>query len=170
MGSQGTTIRINPPALVDRLAVVKREPGDHSNQMTINWQPGECAVDCAQITIAEASRRSERRCSRRQLPSACHGCAVACSGQPPPPSAPEPMWGWRAWLLSRGCGGLAFARVDGNGESIKCPRAAARPAGHSGVNLVVLLISFQCRRLISLLGVNPLRCSHSDRFLVHLNC
>ena len=77
------------------------------------------------------------------------------------------MWGWRAWLLSRGCGGRAFARVIE--ESIKCPRAAARPAGHSVVNLVVLLISFQCHRLISLLGVNPLRRSHSDRVLVHLN-
>ena len=27
-------------------------------------------------------------------PSACHGCAVACIGQPPPPSAPGPVWGW----------------------------------------------------------------------------
>jgi hypothetical protein len=26
-------------------------------------------------------------------PSACHGCAVACIGQPPPPSAPGPVWG-----------------------------------------------------------------------------
>jgi hypothetical protein len=26
-------------------------------------------------------------------PSACHGWAVACIGQPPPPSAPEPVWG-----------------------------------------------------------------------------
>ncbi|QNI65290.1 hypothetical protein SynA1544_02365 [Synechococcus sp. A15-44] len=49
-------------------------------------------------------------------------------------------------------------------------RGLQRPAGHSGVNLVVLLINFQCCRLISLPGVNPLRRSHSDRFLVHLNC
>ena len=27
-------------------------------------------------------------------PSACHGCAVACIGQPPPPSAPGPGLGW----------------------------------------------------------------------------
>ena len=26
-------------------------------------------------------------------PSACHGCAVACIGQPPPPFAPGPVWG-----------------------------------------------------------------------------
>ena len=26
-------------------------------------------------------------------PSACHGCAVACIGQPPPPSAPGPLMG-----------------------------------------------------------------------------
>ena len=28
-------------------------------------------------------------------PSACHGCAVACIGQPPPPSALGPMW----WVM-----------------------------------------------------------------------
>ena len=54
-------------------------------------------------------------------PSACHGCAVACIGQPPPPSAPGPVLGWRAAPLSRGCGGRAFARVDGAGVMPQVP-------------------------------------------------
>ena len=40
-------------------------------------------------------------------PSACHGCAVACIGQPPPPSAPWPGVGWLARFVARGCGGAA---------------------------------------------------------------
>lgn len=44
-------------------------------------------------------------------PSACHGCAVACIGQPLPPSAPGPVGGWRAGLPSPGCGsGAASSR------------------------------------------------------------
>jgi hypothetical protein len=78
-------------------------------------------------------------------PSACHGCAVACIGQPPPPSAPGPVWGWRAGQLSRGCGGRAFARINGAEVGPRPPRAAARLAGHSGLNLAGLLIS--CRSL-----------------------
>jgi len=48
-------------------------------------------------------------------PSACHGSAVACIGQPPPPSAPGPVWGWRAGPLSRGCGGRAAGSRRGVG-------------------------------------------------------
>ncbi len=46
------------------------------------------------------------------------------SGQPPPPSAPRPVWGWRAGPLSRGCGGRGFARINGAGECPQFPRAA----------------------------------------------
>jgi len=35
-------------------------------------------------------------------PSACHGCAVACIGQPPPPSAPWP--GAMCWVDGPVCG------------------------------------------------------------------
>ena len=35
-------------------------------------------------------------------PSTCHGCAVACIGQPPPPSAPWP--GARGWVVGPVCG------------------------------------------------------------------
>ena len=35
-------------------------------------------------------------------PSACHGCAVACIGQPPPPSAPWP--GAMGWVVGPVCG------------------------------------------------------------------
>ena len=62
-------------------------------------------------------------------PSACHGCAVACIGQPPPPSAPwpgvrgwvvGPVWGprlrWRGfcWLpVGRGSARSGLARMRG---------------------------------------------------------
>jgi hypothetical protein len=62
-------------------------------------------------------------------PSACHGCAVACIGQPPPPSAPwpggmgwvvGPVWGprlrWRgaSWLAGgRGPARSGLARLRG---------------------------------------------------------
>jgi hypothetical protein len=52
------------------------------------------------------------------------------------------MWGWRAWLPSRGCGGRGFARVYEEEEGPKFPRAAARPAGLSVLNLVALLVGF----------------------------
>ena len=52
LGSQGTTVRIGPPTFVDRLAGVKREPGAHSVQVAISWQPSECALGCVQRTIA----------------------------------------------------------------------------------------------------------------------
>jgi hypothetical protein len=38
--------------------------------------------------------------------------------------------GLQAGPLFRGCGGRAFARVDGEGEGSKFPRAAARPVGY----------------------------------------
>jgi hypothetical protein len=74
--------------------------------------------------------------------------------------------GWWAWLLSRGCGGRAFARVIAGGS--KFPRAAARPAGCSALNLAGLLISFPIHRRMALLCVDPLPRSHSARLLVHL--
>jgi len=90
-------------------------------------------------------------------PSACHGWAVACIGQPPPPSAPGPViWGWQARPLPRGCGGRAFARVDREGEGPKFPRAAARPAGYSGLNLGGLLIN--CRSLRAWPGFAYIHC------------
>jgi len=94
-------------------------------------------------------------------PSACHGCAVACIGQPPPPSAPAPVLGWWAWLLSRGCGGRAFARADGEAVGPKFSRAAARSAGHSVLNLAGLLISFPNHQCMALLCPDPLHCRHS---------
>jgi hypothetical protein len=58
--------------------------------------------------------------------------------------------GWRAGLLSRGCGGRAFARVDGEVEGPRFPRAAARPAGDSALNLAGLLISFPIHHRMAL--------------------
>ena len=73
-----------------------------------------------------------------------------------------------AGLLSRGCGGWAFARVDGEGEGPKFPRAAARSAGHSVLNLAGLLISFKIHLRMALLSVDPLHYSASARPKVHL--
>jgi hypothetical protein len=101
-------------------------------------------------------------------PSACHGCAVACIGQPPPPSAPGPVLGWQAGLSSRGCGGAALTRIDWAEVKPSFPRAAARPAGHSVPNLACLLISFPIHQRIALLCVDPLPRSRSAHGSVRL--
>ena len=44
-------------------------------------------------------------------PSACHGCAVACIGQPPPPSAPWP--GGMCWVA----GPVCYPRLRWRGAS-----------------------------------------------------
>jgi len=93
---------------------------------------------------------------------------VACIGQPPPPSAQGPVLGWWALLLSRGCGGRAFARADGEAVGPKFSRAAARSAGHSVLNLAGLLISFLIHQRMALLCVDPLPCNHSARRSVRL--
>ena len=67
---------------------------------------------CAELLQACRHRRASVGDGR---PSACHGCAVACIGQPPPPSAPGPVWGELAGSLSRGCGGRAAASRRGAG-------------------------------------------------------
>ena len=124
--------------------------------------------------LGHEDAKSSRICRRRRAPagsgwpSMCHGCAVACSGQPPPPSAPGPVVRWRAKLLSRGCGGRARVPVDRGEVSPKFPRAAARPAEYSGLNLVGLLISFSIHQRMPLFCVDPLRCSGFDRPKVHL--
>jgi hypothetical protein len=56
---------------------------------------------CAELLQACRHRRASVGDGR---PSACHGCAVACIGQPPPPSAPGPVMGLRPRQLSRGWG------------------------------------------------------------------
>ncbi len=76
--------------------------------------------------------------------------------------------GVQAWLSSRGCGSRAFARVDEEEEGPKLPRAAARPAGHSVLNLMALLISFPIHQRMALLCVDPLPCSRSARCSVRL--
>ena len=78
------------------------------------------------------------------------------------------MWGWRAWLPSRGCGGRGFARVYEEEEGPKFPRAAARPAGLSVLNLVALLVGFRLHQRIALHCVDPLPRSHSAGRLVRL--
>jgi hypothetical protein len=70
--------------------------------------------------------------------------------------------------LSRGCGGRAFARVDGEEEGPTFPRVAARPAGCSALHLAGLLISFPIHQRMALLCVDPLSRSHSAGFLVRL--
>ena len=73
---------------------------------------------CAELLQACRHRRDSVGDGR---PSACHGCAVACIGQPPPPSAPwpgamcwvvGPVWGprlrWRG--ASQSVGGRGVAR------------------------------------------------------------
>ncbi len=73
---------------------------------------------CAELLQACRHRRASVGSVR---PSTCHGCAVACIGQPPPPSAPwpgamgwvvGPVWGprlrWRG--ASRLAGGRGSAR------------------------------------------------------------
>ena len=101
-------------------------------------------------------------------PSACHGCAVACIGQPPPPSAPGPVWGRWAQLFSRGCGGAAaFSRDGPGGRPDVCARDCAA------------VCSFQAehgpsvdylpnRQRMALLCVDPLLRSGSARFRVLL--
>ena len=78
---------------------------------------------CAELLQACRHRRASVGDGR---PSACHGCAVACIGQPPPPSAPGPVWGELAGSLSRGCGGRAAASRRGAGVGPSFPRATAR--------------------------------------------
>ena len=67
-------------------------------------------------------------------PSACHGCAVACIGQPPPPSAlgPGPCVGLLARFGARGCGGAAHLGCSWPGFGPVWPRAAARAVTHFG--------------------------------------
>ncbi len=101
-------------------------------------------------------------------PSACHGCAVACIGQPSPPSAPGRCGGWRAQLLSRGCGGAAAFSHEGPGVR---PEACARDCA--------AMCSFQAdyepsvdhlpsRQGTAPLCVDPLPCSGSTCFRVCL--
>ena len=101
-------------------------------------------------------------------PSACHGCAVACIGQPPPPSAPGPMRGWWAQPLSRSCGGTAAFSREGPGVR---PEVCARDRA--------AVCSFQAehgpsvdhlpsRQRMALLCVDPLLRRGSARFGVHL--
>jgi len=71
---------------------------------------------------------------------------VACIGQPPPPSAPGPVWGWRAWLSSRGCGG--WVRVLASAEQVRKERAGMEQAAKAGLVKIhgthrgVLLVEF----------------------------
>jgi len=90
----------------------------------LTQQPGPRAAACNSI------RRIRKAPVVSGRPSACHGYAVACIGQPPPPSAPGPVWRWPAEPLSRDCGGRAFARVDGEGEA---PGFLARLRGRLGI-------------------------------------
>ena len=64
-----------------------------------------------------------RRCGRQRPSLTCHGSAVADVRQPPPPSTPGPMVRWWAGLLTRGCGGRAFARINGGRGG---PQASSR--------------------------------------------
>jgi hypothetical protein len=61
-------------------------------------------LDCESAPLGTGLRERTSRCDDGR-PSACHGCAVACIGQPPPPVAPERVMGGRAEPFSRGCGG-----------------------------------------------------------------
>ena len=81
---------------------------------------------CAELLQACRHRRASVGSVR---PSTCHGCAVACIGQPPPPSAPwpgamcwvvGPVWGprlrWRGASRSavgRGSARSGLARLRG---------------------------------------------------------
>ena len=56
----------------------------------------------------------------------------------------------------------------GKGNAPRFPRAAARPTGHSGLNLAGLLITFLIRRRMALLCVDPLPRSRFARYLVRL--
>ena len=73
-------------------------------------------------------------------PSACHGFAVACIGQPPPPSAPGPVLGWLARPLSRGCGGRAAASRRVVGVRPKISSRDCAGVGRFGANLAALVI------------------------------
>jgi hypothetical protein len=113
---------------------------------------------CAELLQVCSHRRASVGDGR---PSACHGCAVACIGQPPPPSAPGPvLGGWQGRSPAAAVAGrLPASGVLGGGP--RFPRAAARPVGHSVLNLAGLLISFPIHQRMPLLCVDPLPCSRS---------
>jgi hypothetical protein len=73
---------------------------------------------------------------------------MACIGQPPPPSAPGPVLGWRAQPLSRGCGGRAAASRQGVGVRPKIPSRGCAGGGLFGLILAALVI-----KLLGLFGV-----------------
>ena len=117
-----------------------------------------------------------RVCSHRRAPvgdgrpSACHGCAVACIGQPPPPSAPGPVLGWRAGPLSRGCGGRAAASREGAGVWPQMSSRDCAGVGRFGAIQAALVI-----KLLGLLGVaaawaDRLRRNRPARSIVRLYC
>jgi hypothetical protein len=69
--------------------------GDHPR-----LPPGRPAGGVPRRPLGLSRRRRAPVGSSR--PSACHGCAVACIGQPPPPSAP---WaGAMGWVAGPACG------------------------------------------------------------------
>jgi len=100
---------------------------------------------CAELLQACRQRRASVGDGR---PSACHGCAVACIGQPPPPSAPGPVLGWLAGPLSRGCGGRAAASRRGAGVGPQVSSRDCADVGRLGAYLAALVI-----KLLGLLGV-----------------
>ena len=78
--------------------------------------------------------------------------------------------GGQAGELSRGCG-VPGPRPQrwGWGEANRLPRAAARLAGHSGLNLQGLIISFQARLHMARPCLDPLPRSGSARPVVRLH-
>jgi hypothetical protein len=92
---------------------------------------------CAELLQACRHRRAP---VSDGCPSACHGYAVACIGQPPPPSAPGPVWGWRAGLLSRGCGGRAAGSRRGAGVRPKIASRGCAGVDRLGTYLAALVI------------------------------
>jgi len=89
------------------------------------------SVGLADVSRATSSAGTDRAPFGNGRPSACHGCAVACIGQPPPPSALGPVWG--GGLSCSPAAAVAFGLVTGGGCH-RCPSvslAAARRGGDS---------------------------------------
>ena len=105
-------------------------------------------------------------------PSACHGFAVACIGQPPPPSALGPVWwvvaGWAALPRLRWLGGLLLgvARVLARVSSRGCAAGDGLLAHSLGFFCIEAPSVWSCRCLLRVTALQPVCLPFSALVLV----
>ncbi len=78
------------------------------------------------------------------------------------------MWGWRAWLLSRGCGGRAAGSRRGVGVRLKISSRDCAGTGRFGANLAALVINLIGPAVVAGFRADPLPRSDPARSMVRL--